>query len=59
MLKVNLLELAPEINTPYREMRKLQRKMDRSRRANNPTSLRRMGRLIEVIEILGKSLGTI
>ena len=34
--KVSLLELAPEIDTPYREMQKLQRRMDRSRRANNP-----------------------
>ncbi len=33
---VSLLELAPEITTPYREIKKLQRKLDRSRRANNP-----------------------
>jgi hypothetical protein len=32
---VRLLELAPEINTPYRVIRSLQRKMDRSRRATN------------------------
>ena len=38
--KVSLLELAPEINTPYREIRKLQRKMDRSRRANNPNKFK-------------------
>jgi len=38
--KVRLLELAPEINTPYREIRKLQRKMDRSRRANNPNKFK-------------------
>ena len=38
--KVSLLELAPEINVPYREMRKLQRKMDRSRRANNPNKFK-------------------
>jgi hypothetical protein len=34
--KVCLQELAPEINTPCKEIRKLQRKMDRSRRATNP-----------------------
>jgi len=38
--KVSLLELAPEINTPYREIRKFQRKMDRSRRANNPNKFK-------------------
>ena len=35
--EVKLLELAPEINHTNREIRRLQRKMDRSRRANNPT----------------------
>ena len=42
-VRVNLLELAPEINTPYREIRKLQRKMDRSRRANNPNKFKADG----------------
>jgi hypothetical protein len=41
--KVGLLELAPEIYTPYREIRKLQRKMDRSRRANNPNKFNANG----------------
>ena len=40
---VSLLELAPEINTPYRVIRKLQRKMDRSRRANNPNKFNENG----------------
>ena len=34
--EANLLELAPEINTPYKEISRIQRKMDRSRRENNP-----------------------
>jgi hypothetical protein len=34
--EVKLLELAPEINHTNREIRRLQRKMDRSRRATNP-----------------------
>ncbi|KUO72749.1 MAG: hypothetical protein APF81_00585 [Desulfosporosinus sp. BRH_c37] len=41
--KVSLLELAPEIDTPYRKIRKLQRKMDRSRRANNPNKYKANG----------------
>ncbi|HUS90035.1 MAG TPA: transposase, partial [Desulfosporosinus sp.] len=41
--KVSLLELAPEINTPYREIRKLQRRLDRSRRANNPNKFNANG----------------
>ena len=42
--KVSLLELASEINTPYREIRKLQRKLDRSRRVNNPNKFKANGR---------------
>jgi hypothetical protein len=41
--KVSLIELAPEINTPYRKIRGLQRKMDRSRRANNPSKFNANG----------------
>ena len=40
---VRLLELAPEIKTPYREIRQLQRKMDRSRRATNPNKYKANG----------------
>ena len=40
---VSLLELAPEIKTPYRKIRQLQRKMDRSRRANNPNKFKANG----------------
>jgi hypothetical protein len=40
---VSLLELAPEIETPYRKMRQLQRKMDRSRRATNPNKYQANG----------------
>ncbi|KJS46749.1 MAG: hypothetical protein VR66_23720, partial [Peptococcaceae bacterium BRH_c23] len=40
---VSLLELAPEIETPYRKIRQLQRKMDRSRRATNPNKYKANG----------------
>ena len=40
---VRLLELVPEINTPYRSIGNLQRKMDRSRRANNPNKFKENG----------------
>ena len=40
---VRLLELAPEINTPYRSIGDLQRKMDRSRRATNPNKFKENG----------------
>ena len=40
---VSLLELASEIETPYRKIRQLQRKMDRSRRANNPNKFKTNG----------------
>jgi hypothetical protein len=40
---VSLLELVPEIDTPYRKIRKLQRKMDRSRRATNPNKYKENG----------------
>jgi len=40
---VRLLELAPEINTPYRSIGNLQRKMDRSRRATNPNKFKENG----------------
>jgi hypothetical protein len=40
---VSLLELAPEIETPYRKIRQLQRKMDRSRRATNPNKYKENG----------------
>ena len=41
--KVSLLELAPGIKTPYRELRKLQRKLDRSRRKTNPNKFNANG----------------
>lgn len=40
---VRLLELAPEIKTPYRKIKNIQRKMDRSRRANNPNKFKANG----------------
>ena len=40
---VRLLELAPEINTPYRSIGNLQRKMDRSLRATNPNKFKENG----------------
>jgi len=40
---VRLLELAPEIETPYRTIKNLQRKLDRSRRANNPNKYKANG----------------
>jgi len=40
---VSLFELAPEIETPYRKIRQLQRKMDRSRRATNPNKYKANG----------------
>lgn len=40
---VSLLELAPEIKTPYRKIKNIQRKMDRSRKATNPNKFKANG----------------
>ena len=40
---VKLLELAPEVNNIEKEKRKLQRKLDRQRRANNPNNYNENG----------------
>ncbi|WP_078543108.1 hypothetical protein [Litchfieldia alkalitelluris] len=41
--KVELRELAPECNTEERELRRIQRKMDRSKRSTNPNNFHENG----------------
>lgn len=45
--QVKLLELAPEINKIDREVKLLQRKMDRSRRATNPNKFNKNGTIVK------------
>jgi len=42
-IEVKLLELAPEVNNIEKQKRKIQRKMDRSRRTNNPNKYNENG----------------